>query len=90
MKDQQEKRFLHGGDYNPDQWLKYPGILKDDLKLMKEAKINTLTVGIFAWDSLEPQEGQYHFEWLDKVFDDVYKMGGNVILATPSGGDHNG
>ena len=34
---------------------------------------------------MEPREGEFHFDWLDKIFDDVDKMGGNVILATPSG-----
>lgn len=42
---QYEKRLLHGGDYNPDQWLDYPDILKDDLRLMKLANVNTMTVG---------------------------------------------
>ena len=80
-----EKRLLHGGDYNPDQWLDYPDILKDDLRLMKLANVNTMTVGIFAWSALEPTEGIYNFEWLDKIIDDVYNQGGRVILATPSG-----
>ena len=52
-----EKRLLHGGDYNPDQWLDYPDILKDDLRLMKLANVNTRTVGICAWSALEPTEG---------------------------------
>lgn len=81
----QEPRLLHGGDYNPDQWLDYPEILKKDLELMKEAKINTVSLGIFAWSALEPREGEFHFEWLDQIMDDVAAMGGNVILATPSG-----
>lgn len=80
-----EKRLLHGGDYNPDQWLDYPDILKDDLRLMKLANVNTMTVGIFAWSALEPTEGNYNFEWLDKIIDDIYNQGGRVILATPSG-----
>ena len=80
-----EKRLLQGGDYNPDQWLDYPDILKDDLRLMKLANVNTMTVGIFAWSALEPTEGNYNFEWLDKIIDDVYNQGGRVILATPSG-----
>ena len=33
--------LLHGGDYNPDQWLNRPDILADDLKLMKLAHTNT-------------------------------------------------
>jgi len=24
------EHFLYGGDYNPDQWLEYPDILKEE------------------------------------------------------------
>lgn len=81
-----ERRFLHGGDYNPDQWLEYPEILKDDIKYMKLAHVNTVTLGVFAWSALEPEEGVYDFQWLDDAFEEVYQFGGKVILATPSGG----
>lgn len=81
----EETRLLHGGDYNPDQWLDYPEILKKDLELMKEAHTNTFSLGIFAWSALEPVEGEFHFEWLDKIMDDLYQQRCNVILATPSG-----
>ncbi|WP_366248019.1 beta-galactosidase [Terribacillus aidingensis] len=77
--------LLHGGDYNPDQWLKYPDVLKEDIELMQLAHTNTFSVGIFAWSALEPEEGVYNFEWLDKIFDDIHSFGGKVILATPSG-----
>ncbi|OTN75912.1 hypothetical protein A5886_000988 [Enterococcus sp. 8G7_MSG3316] len=85
MKYNLEKRFLHGGDYNPDQWLDYPEVLQKDLALMDKAKANTFSLGIFAWSTLEPEEGVFHFEWLDKMIDDIAQNGGNVILATPSG-----
>jgi beta-galactosidase len=77
--------MLHGGDYNPDQWLDRPDILDDDIKLMQKSHTNTFSVGIFAWAALEPEEGGYNFEWLDKVIDDIYSINGRVILATPSG-----
>ncbi len=79
------KHILHGGDYNPDQWLKYPEILSEDMRLMKAANCNEMSVGIFAWSKLEPNEGEFNFEWLDKVLDDIYANGGRVFLATPSG-----
>ena len=41
--------FLHGGDYNPDQWLKYPEVLEEDIRLMQAAKVNCVSVGICAW-----------------------------------------
>ena len=77
--------IVHGGDYNPDQWLSYPGILKEDLRLMKLAGINNATVAIFAWSAIEPQEGVFKLDWLDKVIENLYKNGIYTILATPSG-----
>lgn len=32
--------LLHGGDYNPEQWIEYPEILEEDLKLMNKANVN--------------------------------------------------
>ncbi|MDZ7836398.1 MAG: beta-galactosidase [Alkalibacterium sp.] len=80
-----EGRLLHGGDYNPDQWLAYPEILKEDVVLMQKAHTNTFSIGIFAWAALEPEEGVYAFKWLDDVIDRIHSIGGRVILATPSG-----
>lgn len=78
-------RFLHGGDYNPDQWLNYPEILERDVQLMQQAHVNCMSVGIFSWALLEPEEGRYDFAWLDQVIDRLWKGGIHVILATPSG-----
>lgn len=77
--------LLHGGDYNPDQWLKYPDILEQDVRLMKEAHINCVSLAIFAWAQLEPSEGVYTFEWLDRIIDRLWSHGIHIILATPSG-----
>ena len=77
--------FLHGGDYNPDQWLDRPDILDRDVEMMKKAHINTVSVGIFSWARLEPEDGVYDFTWLDEVIDRLWKGGIHVILATPSG-----
>lgn len=77
--------LLHGGDYNPDQWLDRPDILEKDIELMKKAGINSASVGIFAWSALEPEEGKYTFEWMDQVIDRLYQNGIYTVLATPSG-----
>ena len=77
--------FLHGGDYNPDQWLDRPDILERDIELMQAAKVNCVSVGIFAWTRLEPEDGVYDFDWLDRVIDRLWQGGIRVSLATPSG-----
>lgn len=77
--------FLHGADYNPEQWLDYPEIFEKDIELMKKAHCNVMSVGIFSWAALEPEEGVFNFEWLDKVINTLYENGISTILATPSG-----
>ncbi|MDR2150798.1 MAG: beta-galactosidase [Spirochaetaceae bacterium] len=78
--------FLHGGDYNPEQWLKWKDtIWKEDMRLAKAAGINSLSVGIFSWSMLEPAEGEYQFEWLDEVMDMLAEHKIIAVLATPSG-----
>jgi beta-galactosidase len=78
--------LLHGGDYNPEQWLKWKDtIWREDMRLAKLAGINTLSVGIFSWAALEPAEGEYRFDWLDEVMDMLAENGMTAVLATPSG-----
>ena len=77
--------FLHGGDYNPEQWIGYDGIWDEDMRLMKLANCNEMSVGIFSWATLEPEEGVYDFSFLDEILDKIYANGGRVMLATPSG-----
>ena len=32
--------IMHGGDYNPEQWLDRPDILEEDIRMMKKAGMN--------------------------------------------------
>ena len=77
--------LLHGADYNPEQWLDRPDILARDIELMKEAHCNVVSVGMFSWSMLEPEEGNYQFEWLESVINHLYDNGIYTILSTPSG-----
>lgn len=78
-------KIVHGGDYNPEQWLDYPEVLKKDIEYMKQAGINEATLGVFSWAVYEPREGEFNFDWLRKIMDDLYANGIYTILATPSG-----
>ncbi|MBL7223056.1 MAG: beta-galactosidase [Candidatus Brocadiae bacterium] len=75
--------FLHGGDYNPDQWPE--AVWAEDMRLMKLAHCNAMSVGIFAWARLEPAEGQFDFSWLDRIMDLLADNEAYAVLATPSG-----
>lgn len=80
-----ESKIFHGCDYNPEQWLDYPEILEKDLALMQEAGCNIVSIGIFSWAKLEPEEGKFDFSWLDMIIEKLHAHGVKVILATPSG-----
>ena len=78
-------KLLHGGDYNPEQWLNRPDILAKDLDMLEESGCNVVSLGIFSWSTLEPEEGVFHFAWLKEIIDQLYQRGISTILATPSG-----
>ena len=80
----QGRKLLHGGDYNPEQWLDRPDILAQDIELMKKARVNTVTLGVFSWSVLEPEEGVFNLDWLADIIHNLYANGIRTILATPS------
>src|SRR5207245_10969115 len=45
--------IAYGGDYNPDQWPE--SVWEEDIRLMQEAGVNLVSLGIFAWSRLEPE-----------------------------------
>ena len=75
-------RIAFGADYNPEQWPKE--VWKHDVELMREAGVNLVSVGIFSWALLEPEEGRYEFGWLDEVMDLLHANGIAVDLANAS------
>lgn len=73
---------LYGGDYNPEQW--DDATIEQDMQLFKKAGINLVTLPVFAWAKIEPREGEYHFEWLDKILKKLWENKIYVIMATPT------
>jgi len=72
----------YGGDYNPEQWPRETWL--EDIKLMKQAGINLVSIAIFAWGILEPREGEYNFSQLDDIFTLLHEAGIDIDLATPT------
>jgi beta-galactosidase len=70
----------YGGDYNPEQWPE--AVWDEDVELMRRAGVTLVTVGVFAWALLEPEEGRFEFGWLDNVLDLMHENGIKVDLAT--------
>ena len=49
---------------------------------MNQAGVNIVSLGIFAWSAIEPEEGVYDFGWLDRIIDKLYHAGIAVDLAS--------
>ncbi|WP_128436070.1 beta-galactosidase [Streptomyces cyaneus] len=71
-----------GGDYNPEQWDE--PVWKEDDELMRRARVNLATLGVFSWALLEPEQGRYDFSWLDAHIERLHANGVAVDLATPT------
>jgi beta-galactosidase len=74
--------IFFGGDYNPEQWPEK--VWADDVELMRQAHVNLVTVGVFAWSRLQPEPDRFDFGWLDRVLDTLDAGGIGVCLATPT------
>jgi len=72
----------YGGDYNPEQWPRE--VWDEDVRLMREGGVNLVTLGVFAWASIEPRRGEFDFGWMDEIMDLLHTNGISVNLATPT------
>ncbi|GLL08227.1 beta-galactosidase [Dactylosporangium matsuzakiense] len=71
-----------GGDYNPEQWS--PEVWDEDVRLMTEAGVNLVTLGVFSWGALEVADGVFEWTRQDRIIDLLHRNGISVDLATPT------
>jgi len=76
-------KIAYGGDYNPEQWSE--DVWEEDMRMFRLAHIDTVTLNVFSWATLQTDENTYNFEKLDKIMDLVEKNGLKVCLATSTG-----
>lgn len=74
------KRILYGGDYNPNQWDKE--IWTEDMRIFRDARINSATINVFSWAKIQPSENEYNFTELDEIVDMLSREGYDIVLAT--------
>ena len=75
--------ILYGGDYNPNQWPKE--IWKEDMRIFKNAHINSATINVFSWAKLQPSEDLYDFSQLDEIIAMLSEENYEIVLATSTG-----
>lgn len=71
-----------GGDYNPEQW--GPQVHREDVELMRRARVTLVTLGVFSWAELEPRPGEVDLSDLSETMDRLHAAGIAVDLATPT------
>lgn len=75
-------KLYYGVAYYPEAW--NLETVDEDIRQMQEYHINVVRVGEFSWAMMEPNEGEYDFEWLHYIIDKCYANGIDVVLGTPS------
>ncbi|WP_329223371.1 beta-galactosidase [Streptomyces sp. NBC_01485] len=73
-------RLAYGADYNPEQWPR--DVWEEDVRLMREAGVTVVSVGIFSWARIQPGPDTWDFGWLDEIMDLLHAGGIGVDLAT--------
>jgi beta-galactosidase len=74
---------LHlGTAYYPEHWpeQRWP----EDIRLMRAAGLTVVRMGEFAWSTLEPTEGSFQFDWLDRIIAQMAEAGIASVLGTPT------
>lgn len=74
------RRLGYGADYNPEQWPRE--VWEEDVRLMREAGVNIVSLAIFSWARIQPTADTWDFGWLDEVMDLLHAGGIGVDLAT--------
>jgi beta-galactosidase len=74
--------LLMGADWYPEQW---PEVRwETDAKMMEDAHLTVTRIGEFAWSAMEPSEGKFELDWLDRAIRVLEKHHIAVVLGTPS------
>ncbi|NDW10176.1 beta-galactosidase [Dysgonomonas sp. 520] len=77
-----DKLMEIGTYYYPEQWPENEW--ERDIKKIKDLGLEFTHYGEFAWSTMEPEEGRYNFDWLDKAIELAAKHNLKVILCTPT------
>lgn len=77
-----EKKIYYGASYYPEAWPEAQ--VDQDIKRMKELRMNVMRMAEFSWSTMEPEEGKYNFSWLHKVIEKLHAAGIATILGTPT------
>jgi beta-galactosidase len=74
--------MIYGCAWYPEHWPE--ARWAEDLRLMREARMNMVRIAEFAWSSIEPEEGRYSLDWIERAIEAAAAQGFAVVLGTPT------
>jgi beta-galactosidase len=75
-------RIHIGSSYYPEHWRE--SHWAEDIRLMKAAGFTVARMAEFAWSTMEPAPGEFHFEWLEKAISQLAEAGLVSVIGTPT------
>lgn len=77
-----QNAILMGTDWYPEQWPE--SRWEEDLRLMEAANLKVVRIAEFAWSAMEPAEGRYDFDWLERAINLAAKHHIISVVGTPT------
>lgn len=77
-----DPKIYYGAAYYPESWPREN--VKQDIEHMMSLNMNVVRMAEFAWSTMEPEEGNYQFEWLHGIIEELHAAGIDVVLGTPT------
>jgi len=87
MPTRKNNGIIFGGDYFPEQWPEKTW--QEDIRLMKQANVNMVSIGIFSWALIQPDENTFIFDGLDKIMDMLAANNIDACLGTATAAQPN-
>jgi len=78
----QHDAIVVGAAWYPEQWPETRW--EEDLKLMEAANIKMVRIAEFAWSTMEPSEGHYEMDWLERAVAAAAKHHIMSVIGTPT------
>ena len=68
--------------YYPEHWPEAKW--ERDAKRMLEAGLSIVRIGEFAWSRIEPNPGDFQWDWLDQAVETLTNAGLKIVMGTPT------
>src|SRR5450631_665627 len=77
-----QNAIMVGDAWYPEQWPE--SRWEEDLRLMEAADLKVVRITEFAWSRMEPSEGRYDLDWLERAINLAAKHHIVSVLGTPT------